>query len=69
MKQLKMLEFDGKATIVSRFHEVYKNMWQTNGDQVSRIYAGTGALEGKSKVMLVSLAPMTAHKCVHFVFT
>lgn len=50
MKQLKLLELDEKATIVSRFQEVYKTMWQTNGDQVSRIYAGTGALEGKSKV-------------------
>lgn len=50
MRQLKTLQFDEKATIVSRFQEVYKNMWQTNGDQVSRIYAGTGALEGKSKL-------------------
>lgn len=45
-----MLELDDKSTIVTRFLEVYKNMWQINGDQVSRIYAGTGALEGKSKV-------------------
>lgn len=50
MKQLKAMELDNKPTIVSRFQEVYKNMWQTNGDQVSRIYAGTGALEGKSKL-------------------
>lgn len=25
-------------------------MWISNGDQISRIYAGTGALEGKSMV-------------------
>jgi hypothetical protein len=25
-------------------------MWQKNGDQCSIIYAGTGALEGKSKI-------------------
>lgn len=50
LRQLKALQFDDKATIVSRFQEVYKTMWQVNGDQVSRIYAGTGALEGKSKV-------------------
>jgi hypothetical protein len=30
-------------------------MWIQNGDQVSRIYAGTGALEGKSKVFLLEI--------------
>lgn len=49
-QQLKVLQLDEKSTIVSRFFEVYKNMWQANGDQISRIYAGTGALEGKSKI-------------------
>ena len=44
------MELDNKSTVVCRFQEVYKNMWQVNGDQVSRIYAGTGALEGRSKV-------------------
>ncbi|KPM06770.1 synaptojanin-1-like protein 1, partial [Sarcoptes scabiei] len=49
-KQLKTLALDEKSTIVGRFFEVFKNMWQVNGDQISRIYAGTGALEGKSKL-------------------
>lgn len=49
-KQLKILEFDEKSTIVSRFFKVYQDMWQVNGDQISRLYAGTGALEGKSKL-------------------
>jgi len=41
----------GKAQMVSRFTEVYKQMWMLNGDHVSRIYAGTGALGGgRSKV-------------------
>lgn len=45
-----MLKLDENPTMATRFTEVYKSMWQINGDQVSRIYAGTGALEGKSKV-------------------
>jgi len=36
---------------MSRFIEVYKQMWVLNGDHLSRIYAGTGALgSGRSKV-------------------
>ena len=49
-QQLESLGLNEKTTIVSRFEEVFRNMWAQNGDQVSRIYAGTGALEGKSKV-------------------
>lgn len=40
--------------IISRFNEVFKQMWIQNGDQVSKMYAGTCALEGKSKVSFVS---------------
>lgn len=39
-----------KANINSRFEEVIKDLWVKNGDQCSVIYAGTGALDGKSKV-------------------
>ncbi|XP_054161531.1 synaptojanin-1-like [Oppia nitens] len=49
-QQLEALGLTEKANIVSRFDEVFKNMWIQNGDQVSKIYAGTGALEGKSKL-------------------
>ena len=49
-QQLKSLNLTEKATTVSRFQETFKNMWTLNGDHVSRIYAGTGALEGKSKL-------------------
>lgn len=37
------------VNIGSRFEEVLKDLWQKNGDFCSVIYAGTGALEGKSK--------------------
>lgn len=49
-KQLEYLGLSDKAQIVSRFEELYRQMWVQNGDQVSKIYAGTGALEGKSKL-------------------
>ena len=39
-----------KAKITARFEETLKEVWQKNGDQCSIIYAGTGALEGKSKI-------------------
>jgi len=50
-KQLEKLELANKTQMVKRFIEVYKQMWSINGDHVSRIYAGTGALGGgRSKV-------------------
>uniref|UniRef100_A0AC34GS00 Phosphoinositide 5-phosphatase n=1 Tax=Panagrolaimus sp. ES5 TaxID=591445 RepID=A0AC34GS00_9BILA len=39
-----------KTKITARFEETLRDMWQKNGDQCSIIYAGTGALEGKSKI-------------------
>ncbi|RWS24751.1 synaptojanin-1-like protein [Leptotrombidium deliense] len=48
-KQMSSLSLQDKPQIISRFEEMFKNMWIQNGDQISRIYAGTGALEGKSK--------------------
>ena len=57
-QQLECLGLNQKSTIVSRFEEVFKNMWAQNGDQVSRIYAGTGALEGKSKVCIEMIGEM-----------
>ena len=34
--------------VMPRLHDVYENLWVQNGDQISRIYTGTGALEGKN---------------------
>ena len=36
---------------MARFQEVFRTMWTVNGDSVSKIYAGTGALDGKAKVL------------------
>jgi len=42
-----------KSQIMPRFIDVFKQMWLTNGDHISRIYAGTGALGGgRSKVFV-----------------
>jgi len=38
----------------SRFIEVYKSMWIQNGDQISKLYSGTGALDSGIKGTLGS---------------
>ncbi|KAM8976341.1 synaptojanin-1 [Pelodytes ibericus] len=48
-KQLEDLGLAEKPQLVTRFQEVFRSMWSTNGDSISKIYAGTGALEGKAK--------------------
>lgn len=57
-KQLELLGLADKSQMVSRFETVYGPMWAANGDHISKIYAGTGAMTvGKSKVcILLSLA-------------
>nr|XP_006812955.1 PREDICTED: synaptojanin-1-like [Saccoglossus kowalevskii] len=47
-KQLECMGLMDKPLVKSRFFEFYKTIWGLNGDHVSRIYAGTGALEGKT---------------------
>ncbi|XP_060764936.1 synaptojanin-1 isoform X2 [Neoarius graeffei] len=48
-KQLDALGLKEKPQLVARFQEVFRTMWSLNGDSVSKIYAGTGALDGKAK--------------------
>uniref|UniRef100_T1IB66 phosphoinositide 5-phosphatase n=1 Tax=Rhodnius prolixus TaxID=13249 RepID=T1IB66_RHOPR len=50
-RQLEMLELLEKQQSVARFEEVFKQMWVDNGNEVSKIYAGTGAIQGGSKFM------------------
>ncbi|XP_041467143.1 synaptojanin-1-like isoform X2 [Lytechinus variegatus] len=47
-KQLEALGVTSKPQIMSRFLETYRTIWGLSGDHISRIYAGTGALEGKT---------------------
>jgi len=52
-EQLDSLNLSGtsKSQMMPRFIDVFKQMWLANGDHISRIYAGTGALGGgRSKV-------------------
>lgn len=49
-KQLEILGLGDKQQMVTRFQEVFRSMWSMCGDSISKIYAGTGALEGKAKV-------------------
>ena len=39
-----------KQALLSRFQEAFRAMWTQNGDHISRMYLGTGALDGKAKV-------------------
>lgn len=59
-KQLEVLGLAEKPQLVTRFQEVFRSMWSVNGDSVSKIYAGTGALEGKAKVKYILLKTLAA---------
>uniref|UniRef100_A0A8B9J7B7 phosphoinositide 5-phosphatase n=1 Tax=Astyanax mexicanus TaxID=7994 RepID=A0A8B9J7B7_ASTMX len=48
-QQLEAMGLTEKPQLVARFQEVFRTMWSVNGDSVSKIYAGTGALDGKAK--------------------
>lgn len=50
-RQLEKMGLTEKPQLVARFQEVFRTMWSANGDSVSKIYAGTGALDGKAKVL------------------
>ncbi|RZB41639.1 Syja N, DUF1866, and/or Exo endo phos domain containing protein [Asbolus verrucosus] len=50
-KQLQSMQLIDKRQTVSRFEEVFKQMWINNGNEISKIYAGTGAIQGGSKLM------------------
>lgn len=49
-KQLKDLGLEDTKQLEDRFTEAFKAAWPVTGDLISRMYAGTGALEGKTKI-------------------
>ncbi|XP_017781797.1 PREDICTED: synaptojanin-1-like [Nicrophorus vespilloides] len=49
-KQMQVMNVLDKKQI-NRFEEIFKQMWINNGNEISRIYAGTGAIQGGSKLM------------------
>lgn len=49
--QMMLLQCIDKKQNVTRFEEVFKQMWINNGNEVSKIYAGTGAIQGGSKLI------------------
>lgn len=42
----------GLGQNLSRFEEAFRQMWVNNGNEISKIYAGTGAIQGSSKVSI-----------------
>ena len=51
--QLMDLNLTDKPNIVSRFNEMFRTMWVNNGNELSKMYAGTGAL-GNSGSKVIS---------------
>ncbi|KAL9928488.1 synaptojanin isoform 1-T7 [Glossina fuscipes fuscipes] len=49
--QIEILGLAEKKQNISRFEEIFRQMWVNNGNEVSKIYAGTGAIQGSSKLM------------------
>ncbi|KJH51038.1 hypothetical protein DICVIV_02799 [Dictyocaulus viviparus] len=50
-KQVAALDLNkDKVNVSQRIEEILRDLWQKNGDLCSNIYAGTGALDGKSKL-------------------
>lgn len=50
-EQIQLIGLADKKQSQSRFEEVFRQMWINNGNEVSKIYAGTGAIQGSSKLM------------------
>lgn len=53
--QLESLGLDDMKSVIERFEESYKSMWTVNGHNLSMIFTGSRALEGKAKVCRVKL--------------
>lgn len=49
--QIEALKLGEKKQNLTRFEEIFRQMWLNNGNEVSKIYAGTGAIQGGSKLM------------------
>ena len=52
LKQLESLGLSTKSTVVTRFKQLYEQFWKQNGDNISKLYAGTRALGDASKVII-----------------
>lgn len=50
---MRQLELSDTKQTLSRLEEVFRQMWVNNGNEVSKIYAGTGAIQGGSKVSVL----------------
>lgn len=67
-RQLESLGLAEKQQMVSRFLDIYRQIWSANGDHVSRIYAGTGALGGgRSKVKKKKTSEFIVN-CIYKIF-
>ena len=49
-QQVECLGLSNNQAMLTRFQEAFRTMWTQNGDHISRMYLGTGALDGKARV-------------------
>jgi len=61
--QLRAMGLLDKSQTYTRFEEVFRQMWINNGNEVSKIYAGTGAIQGGSKVTSSTFCPFSSLLC------
>ena len=54
--QLMDLNLTDKPNIVSRFNEMFRTMWVNNGNELSKMYAGTGALGNSGSKVIFKIA-------------
>lgn len=54
-QQLEALEPQTKPQTWTRFEEVFRAMWVNNGNEISKIYAGTGAIQVKQNRDVIGL--------------
>lgn len=50
-EQIEQMGLAEKKQNFSKFEEVFRQMWINNGNEISKIYAGTGAIQGTSKLI------------------
>ena len=51
VQQLDGLKLSSKVNVLSRFKQIFERLWMQNGDNISKLYAGTRALGSSSKVI------------------
>lgn len=60
-KQLEGLKLSSKASLIPRFKTIFQQFWAQNGDNISKLYAGTRSLGSSSKVGVTIISGCSYH--------